>query len=71
MPSAPLIVTWPGGIGNPLNETIPTSGGSWKRKGRKTRKATRKARKTRKSRRGMSACTGARRCWSRKRRGGA
>jgi hypothetical protein len=68
MPSSPLIVTWPGGIGNPLNQTIPTSGGSWKRKGRKTRK-NRKTRKTRKSRRGMSACTGAaRRCWSRKNR---
>jgi hypothetical protein len=64
MPSGPLIVTWPGGIGNPLNQTIPTSGGSWKRKSRKTRKN----RKTRKSRRGMSACTGARRCWSRKNR---
>lgn len=63
MPNGPLIVTWPGGIGNPMDQTIPTSGG--KRKNRKSRK-TRKG--TRKSRRGMSACTGARRCWSRKRR---
>lgn len=27
MPSAPLIVTWPGGIGNPIGEQIPISGG--------------------------------------------
>jgi hypothetical protein len=27
MPSAPLVVSWPGGIGNPIGEMIPTSGG--------------------------------------------
>lgn len=44
MPYAPLIVTFPGGIGNPVGEHIATSGGRRKRTtrrrrgGRKTRR---------------------------------
>ena len=66
MANSPIIVTWPGGIGNPIQEHIPTSGG--KRKTRKVRKGrkTRKVRKGRKTRRGASACAGTRRCWSRR-----
>ena len=44
MPSAPLVVTWPGGIGNPVGEQIPTSGG-------RRRRTTRRRRNSRKTRR--------------------
>lgn len=43
MPSAPLVVTWPGGIGNPVGEQIPTSGG--RRRRRNTRKNRRNTRR--------------------------
>ncbi len=43
MPSAPLIVSWPGGIGNPVGEHIPTSGGRRRRNStRKNRRNTRR-----------------------------
>lgn len=64
MANGPLIITWPGGIGNPIGEHIPTSGGKRRRSTRKLKRKQRKSRKVRKSRRGTSACTGTRRCWS-------
>lgn len=51
MPNSPLVVTWPGGIGNPIGEKIPTSGGR-----RRKNRSTRRRRGTRKSRR----------CWTRR-----
>lgn len=44
----PVVATWPGGIGNPVGEQIPTSGGG---KRRNTRKNRRNRRSTRKNRR--------------------
>ena len=38
MPSAPLVVSWPGGIGNPIGEMIPTSGGMKRKNRRNTRR---------------------------------
>jgi hypothetical protein len=43
----PVLATWPGGIGNPVGEKIPTSGG----RRRNTRKNRRNRRTTRKNRR--------------------
>jgi hypothetical protein len=53
MPSAPLVITWPGGIGNPIGEQIPVSGGRRLRSSRrsKTRKSKRSSRSTRRNRR--------------------
>jgi hypothetical protein len=44
MANGNLVVTWPGGIGNPIGEHIPTSGGRRRRSTRR-RKNTRKNRK--------------------------
>ena len=50
--SSPLVVTWPGGIGNTTNQKIVTSGGkrSSTRRNRKNRKQTRKNRSCRRNR---------------------
>jgi len=52
------IVTWPGGIGNPANEKIVTSGGKRSagktRRNRKNRKQTRKNRSCRRNRAGCT-----------------
>ena len=58
MQNAPLIVSWPGGIGNPVGERIPTSGGR-----RKSRRNTRRnsRRSNRKSRRVYGALRKSRR----------
>ena len=42
MAYAPLIVTFPGGIGNPVGEHIPTSGGRRRRNTRRNRRNTRR-----------------------------
>lgn len=47
MPTSPLVVSWPGGIGNPINEKIVTSGG--RRRNTRRRSTRRNARKTRRS----------------------
>ncbi len=52
MANGNLVVTWPGGIGNPVGEHIPTSGGRRKRRQTRRRKGSRKHRKsTRRNRR--------------------
>ena len=44
-----LIVTWPGGIGNPIGEHIPTSGGRSRRTTRRRKNCRKNSRKNRKN----------------------
>jgi hypothetical protein len=44
MPTSPLVVSWPGGIGNPINEKIVTSGG--RRRSTRRRSTRKNARKS-------------------------
>ena len=55
-PSNNLVVTWPGGIGNPANMLIPTSGGRRKYLKGKTRSKKRRG-KTRSQKRRNSSAT--------------
>jgi hypothetical protein len=50
------IVTWPGGIGNPADEKIVTSGGK-RRSTRRNRKNRKQTRKNRICRRNRAGCT--------------
>lgn len=53
-PSNNLVVSWPGGIGNPSNMLIPTSGGRRKYLKGKTRHMKKRKAQTRKQRRTLT-----------------